>query len=70
MPSNASVNASLMSKIDIVINETAQFLSQYLGGMERFEERFQAAQDFLKDAGEDIKLPSTTYRPFSEFHPL
>jgi hypothetical protein len=62
-------NAQFYNKIDLVINEATQFLSQYIVGMERFEERFDAAKALVRESS-DIQAPSEVFRPFSEFKPL
>lgn len=59
----------IYSKIDLVINEATQFLSQYIVGMERFEERYDAAKALVQEA-RDIQAPSEVFRPFSDYKPL
>jgi hypothetical protein len=68
-PAQQYSNKPMLNRIDMVINETALYLAQYLGGMERFEERFDAAVAFIQEA-DDVKPPSEIFRTFSEYHPL
>jgi hypothetical protein len=58
-----------MNKIDVLITEAMSYLSQYMGGMERFEQRYEAATDLLQNA-DDIKAPDAVFRYFSDYSPL
>ncbi len=59
----------MYSKIDVVINESAQFLSQYMRDIGDYRERDAAATRFV-GAATDVKAPSPVYRPFSDFDPM
>jgi hypothetical protein len=60
----------LYRKIDVVINETANFLAQYVQQLQSFGERYDTAMRFIGENRDDVHPPNEVYRPFSEFRPL
>ena len=62
-------NNKVSAKIDVLINESADFIRRYMQELQSHRDRQAVFEQITQGAGE-FKTPGDVYRPFSPFAPV